>query len=234
MHLLLHLLFQVIVVTSAFAGSVPEGGTCTTTGDHLDPSSHRFLSDCDEKNFCSGSVNGVCRPKLCRRDQFPFGFQVGDALPPLCPRGMFCPDQGSGCQHLIPVGQACQLNRDDQCAPPKDFEPLASNQNFNGSLCLHSTCTYVSIFVTIHWIPQPICFTRFANATLGHKCFLDPTTYIQFGPDGQQLNFTVTRHNCRTPQLYCDPDALQCLPVKAIGLSCNSDQECESVSVPKL
>lgn len=141
------ILYGVLVI----AGSVPEGGACTTDDDHIDPSSQRFLSDCDEKTFCSAQTNGTCKPKLCRRDEFPFGFQIGDVLPPLCPRGFFCPDQGSGCQELTLVGRPCQLNRDDQCAPSPEFASFSSNQNFNGSLCLQSICTCAMSFFFVFW-----------------------------------------------------------------------------------
>lgn len=125
----------------SLGGSVPSGGSCSTDNNRLDPATHKFLTDCDDKTFCSGSTNGTCQPKLCRRDEFPFGYQFGDILPPMCARDSFCPDEGSGCQPLLRVGRVCQLERDDQCAPPSNWPNLASSQNYNGSICLQSTCT---------------------------------------------------------------------------------------------
>jgi len=47
-----------------------------------------------------------------------------DILPPRCPEGSFCPDEESGCRPLVPVGGACQLNRDGElqyhAIPPAD------------------------------------------------------------------------------------------------------------------
>lgn len=124
-------------------GSVPQGGPCSLDNNRLDISSHRFISDCTDQTFCSGSANGTCEPRQCRRDEFPFGFPSANELPPLCSPEQYCPDEGSACRDLIPVGQPCQFNRDDQCSPPDNWSELANNQNFNGSLCLQSTCVYV-------------------------------------------------------------------------------------------
>ena len=129
-----------LLLSLVTAGTVPEGGLCSSNNDHLDPSTLKFLSECTDQTFCSGNINGTCIPRQCRRDEFPFGFGPGVALPPICPQGSFCPDEGSGCKPLAPLGQPCQLNRDEQCAPPLDWQDLESSQNFNGSICLHSIC----------------------------------------------------------------------------------------------
>ncbi|KAL7280424.1 hypothetical protein ACG7TL_005352 [Trametes sanguinea] len=192
-----------------YSGETSLGAVCSTDNDRLDSASHKFLSDCDDTTFCSASVNGTCQPRLCRRDEFPFGFTNFTSLPPLCQNGTFCPDEGSGCKPLSAVGSACQMDRDDQCAPPPNWADLASNQNFNGSLCLKSTCT-------------------FANMSLGQPCILDGVTYIDLGPNGEQFSNTVTRHSCQTPQLYCDTSLQVCVPTKPLGASCGSDQECRS------
>ncbi|OCH85557.1 hypothetical protein OBBRIDRAFT_815031 [Obba rivulosa] len=191
-------------------GGVSKDGTCSTKDDHVDPDSHKFMSDCNDQTYCTTATNGTCQTRQCRRDEFPFGYGPGDAVPPLCPRGSFCPDEGSGCQPLRSVGQSCQLSRDDQCAPPPNWQQLASSQNANGSLCLHSTCV-------------------FANAGLGQRCVIDDITYIDTGPDGQQHSNVVSRHNCQTPRFYCDPTYLQCFKAKAIASTCEIDQECTSV-----
>ncbi|OBZ66311.1 hypothetical protein A0H81_13750, partial [Grifola frondosa] len=185
------------------------GGGCSTDDDRLDTATHKFLSDCDDTTFCSGSVNGTCQPKQCRRDEFPFGFDNQTSLPPLCPSGSFCPDEGSGCKTLLPAGEPCQLNRDDQCAPPPNWPDLASNQNFNGSICLQSMCMY-------------------ANVTLGQRCVIDNITYIDIGPDGEEFSNAVTRHNCQTPRFYCNTNVPVCVPTKDIGMTCGTDQECQT------
>ena len=140
------LLHLAIFTLGVYCGSVPLGGPCSTDNNRLDTSSHRFLSDCTDQAFCDTATNWTCQPRRCRRDEFPFGFQSSIELPPLCSSEQFCPDEGNGCMDLIPVGQPCELNRDDQCSPPANWPELANNQNFNGSLCLQSTCTYVSLF----------------------------------------------------------------------------------------
>jgi hypothetical protein len=127
--------------STVFAGNAVLGSACSTDKNRIDPFSHRYLDDCDDKTFCSGPINGTCVLKLCRSDEFPFGFKPGDYLPLLCPDGAFCPDEGSGCQPLSIVGAPCQLNKDDQCAPPPNWQELFSNQNANGSLCFGSVCT---------------------------------------------------------------------------------------------
>lgn len=113
---------------------------CSANNNHLDPASKKFISDCSEQNFCSGTdiQNATCVPKQCRRDEFPFGFSSGDFLPPLCARGTFCPDDGSGCRQLVSAGQPCELNRDDQCGAPLDSQKV-------GIICLRSICRCVII-----------------------------------------------------------------------------------------
>ncbi|KAH9846143.1 hypothetical protein C2E23DRAFT_744760 [Lenzites betulinus] len=189
-------------------GDSDVGFRCSTTNDRLDSASHKFISDCGETTFCTG-VNGTCQARQCRRDEFPFGFANFTALPALCGNGTYCPDEGSGCAPLLAVGSACQMDRDDQCSPPPNWQALASNQNFNGSLCLKSLCTY-------------------ANATLGQSCIIDNVTYIDAGPNGQQFSNVVTRHNCQTPLFFCDAAFNACVPTKTLGTSCSSDLECQS------
>ncbi|KAF9777368.1 hypothetical protein BJ322DRAFT_1096974, partial [Thelephora terrestris] len=189
--------------------TLPGGSPCSTSNNRIDKLSHRFIDDCDDKTFCFGSPNGTCIPKRCRTDLFPFGYKDGDVLPPLCDPGSYCPDEGAGCKPLVDVGQPCQINQDRQCAPPSDWEELASDWNFNGSLCLGSACSH-------------------ANVVLGQPCVLDSSDYISPGPNGQEFVTTITRHNCRTPQLFCNPASNVCESTKPAGSQCDHDQECRS------
>lgn len=116
------------------------GKACSVTSSRLDPSTKRFKSDCDAQTFCSGIVNGTCVPRQCRREEFPFGYSANQTTPALCPARSFCPDEGDACRPLVAVGQPCQFNRDEQCAPP-NIPGLADYHNFDGSVCLHSICT---------------------------------------------------------------------------------------------
>ncbi|KZT25722.1 hypothetical protein NEOLEDRAFT_1092215 [Neolentinus lepideus HHB14362 ss-1] len=202
--------FQSVIFSAlVHSGSVPAGGACSTDNNRVENSTRKFLTDCDDKTFCSGSSNGTCTPKKCRRDEFPFGYNPGETVPALCSQGSFCPDDGSGCQALVDAGGTCELNRDEQCKQSSDWDRLSSHLNFNGSICLQSTCVY-------------------ANATLGQRCFLDNTTYVDPGPNGQQVSRTIIRDNCRTPSLFCHQTYLQCLPTKPLGLPCLRDQECQT------
>lgn len=132
------------LVPLARCGTLPEGSPCSTSNNRIDELSHRFIDDCDDKTFCSGSIDGTCIPKRCRTDLFPFGYKDEDVLPPLCDPGFFCPDEGGGCRPLVEVGLPCQMNQDRQCAPAPDWRELASDWNYNGSLCLGSICSCVS------------------------------------------------------------------------------------------
>jgi hypothetical protein len=139
------LLFVSLFALCVESGTAPLGSSCSSINDHLDPLTHKFLSSCVDTSFCSKHVNGTCVPRRCRRDEFPFEYAFAKGnntvqVPPMCKKGSFCPDEGSGCRPLAPVGAMCQLNRDEQCAPPDNWLELASAQNFNGSICLQSTC----------------------------------------------------------------------------------------------
>ena len=127
------------------ASNATLGSPCSTTNDHIDPGSGQFSGDCSDTSFCSGPVNGTCQPRVCRRDEFPFGYDRGVPLPPLCEAGMYCPDEGNGCRSLLQVGEACQVDRDEQCAPPPNATELASAswRNADGAICLKSTCMCV-------------------------------------------------------------------------------------------
>ena len=155
------------LMISVQSGISPEGSPCSTANNRIDKLSHRFMDDCDDKTFCSGSVNGsICVPKRCRTDVFPFGYKIGDVLPPLCDTGSFCPDEGAGCKPLVEVGQPCQLNQDRQCAPPPNWQELASDWNFNGSLCLGSFCSCVSFPRLLLSPPSRFCLTVFLSGCL--------------------------------------------------------------------
>ncbi|TBU47559.1 hypothetical protein BD309DRAFT_886109 [Dichomitus squalens] len=174
--------------------------------DRLDAATGKFTSDCDDASFCSevGGANGTCQPRQCRRDEFPFGF-ANATVPPLCPRGSYCPDEGSGCRPLVAVGQPCQVGRDEQCAPPGNWQDLASGLNANGSVCLNSACTW-------------------ANMTLGQPCNHEVMVY----KDSTGLSNTIIRHNCHTPRFYCHTGYNVCIPTKILAQACGADQECHS------
>jgi hypothetical protein len=70
---------------------------------------------------------------------------------------------------------------------------------------------------------------RYANVTLGHSCVVDNTTYVDVWPDDRQSSNTITRDNCRSPQLYCDPIVMICQKTNSVGSICSSDRECELV-----
>ncbi|KAF5334861.1 hypothetical protein D9758_014274 [Tetrapyrgos nigripes] len=196
-----------ILFHSALAGTAGPGGPCSTTRDHLDPNTHKFLSDCSDQTYCSAQ-NGTCQPRGCRRDEFPFGYSPEDILPPLCPTGTFCPDQGDGCRLQVAVGGACQMDRDEQCAPAANWREFVNEENFYGSLCLKQVCMY-------------------ANVTQGGRCIFDQNIYTDAGYDGRNVSVTIIRDNCRAPQLYCNQLTQVCERTKRLEEYCQLDQECE-------
>ncbi|KAJ7157636.1 hypothetical protein C8R43DRAFT_882992 [Mycena crocata] len=225
------LAFGLTLPTLVYPSVAVPTNRCSSNNNHLDPASKKFMSDCSDHTFCSGKDlnNSTCVPRQCRRDEFPFGFSTGEALPPLCPRGSFCPDEGSGCRPLVAAGRACELNRDEQCGPPPDWEDLANTQNFNGSICLRSVCMWVYILLRGQRVLNNyslFCSSRYANVTLGDRCITDNTTYIDIGPGGQQITNTVIRDNCRSPAFYCNPTELLCERTLPVGSLCQTDQQC--------
>jgi hypothetical protein len=99
------------------AGSVNKGGACNVGNNRLQIGTFQFWSECNSVCFCSDA--GICEAKGCRRDDFPFGYAQGsNNLPPKCERGQFCPDEGTACQPVLPVGSPCQLNRDGEYGCP--------------------------------------------------------------------------------------------------------------------
>ncbi|KAJ3571775.1 hypothetical protein NP233_g3546 [Leucocoprinus birnbaumii] len=192
------------------AGNVTKGGQCNQGNSRLQTGTYQFWSDCSATTYCSDA--GICEPKGCRKDDFPFGYaQDSHIIPDKCPRGQFCPDEGTSCQPLLAVGSPCQMNRDDQCEAPPNFRELADTTgrglNVNGSVCLNNVCMW-------------------ANVTLQNPCVTDNVAYIAYEVGGEFIDI-VSRGNC-APGLYCDSQQKVCLNEKALGESCDGDKECQS------
>ncbi|KAF8161051.1 hypothetical protein B0H34DRAFT_699202 [Crassisporium funariophilum] len=210
----MHILRLTLILFGSYqvvhAGTVDRGGPCSLANNRLQTGTYQFWSECNSVSFCS--EEGVCVAKRCRSDDFPFGYPQGsDDVPPKCAHGEFCPDEGSDCQPLLPVGSQCQLNRDDQCEAPPNFRELADKSgrglNFNGSVCLNNVC-------------------RWAEVTLGAPCVVENTPYIAYGVSGEFIDI-VSRGNCKLG-LYCDSGAKVCMTNKLLGESCTADKECDS------
>ncbi|KAG8864505.1 hypothetical protein FRB96_005008 [Tulasnella sp. 330] len=204
--ILSNLLWAPIVLVQA--GNVTYGNPCNIAHNRLSPDTKQFTGDCTATTFCSS--NGTCLHKGCRKDEYPFGYKLfSNEIPDRCHKGEFCPDEGDACQELLAVGSPCQLNRDDECAPPPNFSELAGPNNFNGSVCLNYQCMW-------------------ANATLGDACVIENTPYIGYeAGSGTKFINVVSRGNC-VVGLYCDAPTLKCLAQLAEGQTCTADKECES------
>ncbi|TFK44656.1 hypothetical protein BDQ12DRAFT_673342 [Crucibulum laeve] len=210
----MHLLPLTLLLFSSYnavqAGTQHENETCSRGNNRLQAGTYQFWSECNSVTFCN--EDGICKPKGCRRDDFPFGYaQNSHSIPDKCPRGQFCPDEADLCQDLLPVGSPCQLNRDDQCEGPPNFRELADDTgrglNVNGSVCLNNVCMW-------------------ANATLGTNCTVENTPYTAYGVGGEFIDI-VSRGNCHIG-LYCDSAQKLCLQNKLLGDSCTADKECDS------
>ena len=138
----------VIHARETLAGNVARGGNCTISNNHLDPATHKLLTDCDEKTFCT--PQNTCEPRQCRKEEYPFGYNPGESFPPVCPQGQYCPDEGDACKPWLNLGQPCQLNRDglsclstqkakltlrrvsDECAPSMNGLSRISSPDISG------------------------------------------------------------------------------------------------------
>jgi len=211
MHSLSLTLLLFILSPAASAGNATQGQPCNVGHSRLQIGTYQFWDECNVLTHCS--EKDVCEPKGCRKDEYPFGFPRNSKFPPKCPTGQFCPDEGSACQSLLPVGSQCQLNRDDQCQAPPNFQELADTSgrglNFNGSVCVNNVCMW-------------------ANATLNSPCVTENTPYIVYGGSGEGIDI-VSRGNCKLG-LYCDTAQKVCLSSKAVGDSCSADKECDSLN----
>ena len=135
-----------ILIFSSTCGAL-DGQTCNPDHEKLDPSTYKTSSDCDYKSYCSVSANnGTCVPRVCRRDIYAFGYPADETPPPLCPEDSFCPDKGDGCRARVPVGQPCELGRDEQCIGADPVLGLSDWHNADGAVCLKSVCVCVVRF----------------------------------------------------------------------------------------
>ncbi|TCD71624.1 hypothetical protein EIP91_007371 [Steccherinum ochraceum] len=189
------------------AYAVQGNQTCSTADQRLQLGTYQFTSDCDAMWFCNSS--SICDWKGCRRDQYPFGYWPNVTVPLRCPKGQFCPDEEDACQDVIPVGGACQLNRDDECEGPPDFKDLADHSGFglnvNGSVCLNNVCMW-------------------ANMTAGSPCVFENTGYTVYTTETEFIDI-VSRDNCKLG-LYCDGTSKQCMAQKDLSAACTADKEC--------
>ncbi|KAF8590989.1 hypothetical protein K439DRAFT_1657080 [Ramaria rubella] len=207
--LLLTLFFSLSLPQLSLSASTNKNanGTCSQSHNQLQVGTYQLTTDCADTNFCSSA--GQCEPKGCRRDEFPLGYAQDAPLPPRCRSDQFCPDEGDQCQSLLAVGSACQLNRDDECAPPPNASELSNPlSNHNGSVCINFQCMW-------------------ANVTLGQTCVDEQMPYIAYGEGNSEFIYVVSRGNCR-PGLYCDAAQKVCMQEKAFGVSCTADKECQS------
>ena len=86
---------------------------CNPAHQKLQQGTFQFQTDCDDTTYCA--ANSTCVRRGCRSDDYPFGYPPNVTVPPKCGKGSFCPDEESRCQKLLPVGSACQFNRDGEC-----------------------------------------------------------------------------------------------------------------------
>ncbi|KZW00284.1 hypothetical protein EXIGLDRAFT_562328, partial [Exidia glandulosa HHB12029] len=167
---------------------------------------YELSGDCVTSAYCN--ANGTCAARACRRDDYPFGYPQEGPFPPKCTHGQFCSDEGDACQDRLPVGSPCQLNRDDQCAPPPNAQELdAYPRNVDGAVCLNFVCMW-------------------ANVTEGQACVVENTPYIAYTNESEYA-FVVSRGNC-VKGMYCDAPSKSCMKSKTLGASCSADKECES------
>ncbi|KAJ3713339.1 hypothetical protein EV361DRAFT_969934 [Lentinula raphanica] len=197
--------------SAVLAGSANFGDSCSVSNNRLQVGTYQFYTDCNSVTYCAS--NGTCAHRGCRKDDFPFGYPQGsDDLPPKCGKGQFCPDEMDACLDVLPVGSACQMNRDDQCQGPPNYKDLLDTTNrglnVNGSLCLNNVCMW-------------------ANVTENEDCVVQNTAYIGYTASGGEFIDIVSRGNCRVG-LYCDAQSLKCLQEKDLGEACDADKECST------
>lgn len=212
MFLLTTLFFLGCSVSTVLAGNLTKGENCSVGENRLQVGNYEFFDQCDTHTFCN-STSSTCDLKGCRKDQWPYGYNSTSTNPPppLCVSGQFCPDEQDACQPQLEVGSPCQLNRDDQCAPPPNWKQLADQTpyglNKNGSVCLNGQCMW-------------------SNVTAGSACVVENTPYIGYSSSTEFI-YIVSRHNCMTG-FYCDSSQLVCVKTNLEGESCGSDKECST------
>ncbi|TEB38191.1 hypothetical protein FA13DRAFT_1751902 [Coprinellus micaceus] len=136
MHILPPTLVLLSLIQHGFSGMNKAGEPCSVANNRLQEGTFQFWSECTSSNYCD-EVENICKPKRCRRDDFPFGYEKGAHLPDKCKKGQFCPDEGTDCQEVLAVGSPCQLNRDELA------DTTGRGLNVNGSVCLNNVCQYV-------------------------------------------------------------------------------------------
>ncbi|KAI9258538.1 hypothetical protein BY458DRAFT_440762 [Sporodiniella umbellata] len=95
----------------------------------LDRTTWKYDDSCSSVYlFCDSGKNNTCNYIGCANTDYIQGWdERTHPFPVRCNNQKYCPDNGSQCTALAPVGKACEPQRDDECAG-KDV------------ICLNSTC----------------------------------------------------------------------------------------------
>ncbi|KDQ24232.1 hypothetical protein PLEOSDRAFT_685, partial [Pleurotus ostreatus PC15] len=214
---------------------------CSPAHDHLDLISHKFVSQCSDLTFCrtgGEGGNGTCVPRLCRRDEFPFGYDreediygvdVQPDLPPMCAQGMYCPDEGSGCKSVLTPGQKCQMGRDEQCDQRYSVFQIPSKLHANelgADVLKNETGGVESQTVRVLCLLQT-CTVAIIGAD--EPCISENTTYASYDAQGVLVEYNIYRDNCLSEGgLFCGLESKRCERKKELGWACATDVECVS------
>ncbi|KIO25067.1 hypothetical protein M407DRAFT_244210 [Tulasnella calospora MUT 4182] len=203
---------SILLASSLARAQIVEiGQTCNLARNRLTSTTHQFLSDCVPRAYCDPTTS-TCKPRQCRGDEFPFKFPPDSPetpLPPFCGDGQFCPDEGDQCLPVVPPGQNCQINRDDECQPAPNAADIQGPWNHKGAICLRFTCFW-------------------QNQTVGQPCIVDNTVYTGYRGDGSEFATIISRDNCVAPSLFCDAQDNTCKQALDLGADCTSDKQCIS------
>jgi hypothetical protein len=101
----------VAFATLVVADNVTFNGSCDPTLSRLDPTTHKFVSDCNVKYYCD-TLNNTCQYKACQNYDHTIAYDPGEPTPAYCPQGSFCPDAQNRCTLQLPLGASCELDRD--------------------------------------------------------------------------------------------------------------------------
>ncbi|OZJ03023.1 hypothetical protein BZG36_03980 [Bifiguratus adelaidae] len=186
------------------------GQACNPQLSHLDQASMTYMDAClDPTLSCqpqgNSTTTGTCVYKVCANTDYIKNWPTNVQFPVRCNGTQYCPDNGLGCQPLIPTGSRCEYARDDECQG-------ADGKGLN-AICLNYVCNVKA-------------------AALGAPCELDEFTYIYYYRSDSGYQQIVQRDNCTT-NTYCNAQfnvshTGTCVPAFADGQACTQDRMCMS------
>lgn len=122
----LYITSGLFVFSARIVSSLKLGMLCDPSPNYKE--SWQYNDACEDVYLFCDPATRTCNYKGCSNSDYIQNWDLSlRPYPPRCNGTTFCPDSGSKCTPVAPIGSSCEIQRDDECAG-------------NTAICLNSTC----------------------------------------------------------------------------------------------